>query len=58
LTIYDTSVVINKAKKGERIDGDVTAITLIEYPRTIYYKKFKGNVKSPTREDYILAHRL
>jgi len=58
LTIYDTSVVIDRAREGERIDGDVTAITLVEYPRIIYYKKFEGNVRFPIREDYILAHRL
>ncbi|MCE4610439.1 MAG: hypothetical protein F7B17_00520 [Desulfurococcales archaeon] len=58
MTIYDTNVVINKARRGERIDGDITVITLIEYPRIIYYKKFKGNVKFPVREDYILAHKL
>jgi len=58
LTIYDTSVVIDRARKGERIDGDITAITLVEYPRIIYYKKFEGNVRFPIREDYILAHRL
>ncbi len=58
MTIYDTSVVIDRARKGEHIDGDVTAITLVEYPRIIYYKKFEGDVKFPVREDYILAHRL
>ena len=58
MTIYDTSVVIDRARKGERIDGDITAITLVEYPRIIYYKKFEDNVRFPIREDYILAHRL
>ena len=58
MTIYDTSVVIDRARKGERIDSDITAITLVEYPRIIYYKKFEGNVRFPIREDYILAHRL
>jgi len=50
--------VIDKARKGERIDGDVTAITLVEYPRIIYYRGFVGNAKFPIREDYILAHKL
>jgi predicted nucleic acid-binding protein len=58
LTIYDTSVVIDKAGKGEPIDGDVTAITLVEYPKIIYYRKFEGNIKFPVGEDYILAHKL
>lgn len=58
MTIYDTNVVIDKARKGEYIDGDITAITLVEYPKIIYYKKFKGDIKFPVGEDYILAHRL
>ena len=55
MTIYDTSVVIDRARKGERIDGDVTAITLVEYPRIIYYRKFEGDIKFPVREDYSLS---
>ena len=58
MTIYDTSVVIDKARKGEPIDGDITAITLIEYPRIVYYRKFKGNIEFPIREDHILAYKL
>ena len=58
MTIYDTSVVIDRARRGEYIDGDITAITLIEYPRIIYYRKFEGNVEFPVRDDYILAHKL
>ena len=58
MTMYDTSVVIDKARKGEPIDGDITAITLIEYPKIIYYRKFKGNIEFPVGEDYILAHKL
>jgi hypothetical protein len=50
--------VIDKAKRGERIEGDMTAITLIEYPRIIYYRKFTGNIKFPVGDDYILAYRL
>ena len=38
MTIYDTSIAIDKAKKVERIDGDITALTLVEYPRIIYYR--------------------
>lgn len=58
MTIYDTSVVIDKARKGEYVDGDVTAITLVEYPRIVYYREFVGNIKFPVGEDYILAHKL
>ena len=58
MTIYDTSVVIDKARKGEHIDGNITAITLVEYPRIIHYRKFEGNIEFPIREDYILAHKL
>ncbi|BEP17382.1 type II toxin-antitoxin system VapC family toxin [Pyrofollis japonicus] len=58
MTIYDTSIVIDIAKKGETIDGSITSITLIEYPKIIFYRKFRGNVEFPIKEDYIVAHRL
>ena len=58
MTIYDTCVVIDKARKGEYIDGDITAITLVEYPRIVYYRRFRGRVEFPIGEDYILAHKL
>jgi hypothetical protein len=43
------------AKKGETIDGSITSITLIEYPKIIFYRKFIGNVEFPIKEDYIVA---
>ena len=30
MTIYDTSVAIDKARKGEYVNGDVTAVTLVD----------------------------
>ena len=58
MTIYDTSIVIDKARKGDYIDGDIIAITLVEYPKIINYRKFNGNVKFPVVEDYIPTHKL
>ena len=40
------------------MDGDIAAVTLVEYPRIVYYRKFNGNVRFPLREDCILAHKL
>ena len=56
--IIDTSVLIDRVKAREPIYEDITAITLIEYPRIIYYKHFHGSVIFPTEETYILAYKL
>jgi predicted nucleic acid-binding protein len=37
---------------------DITAVTLVEYPKIVYYKHFSGGVIFPIYEDYIVAHRL
>lgn len=56
--VLDTSVVIDRVRDREPIHEDITAITLIEYPRIIYYKHFHGSVLFPTEKTYILAHKL
>ncbi len=58
MTILDTSVVIDKVKLRKPINEDITVVTLIEYPRIVYYKYFYGGVVFPIRQDFILAHRL
>ena len=42
MTILDTSVVIDKVKLRKPINEDVTAVTLVEYPKIVYYKYFYG----------------
>ena len=58
MTILDTSVLIDKIKLRKPINEDITVVTLIEYPKIIYYKYFYGGVVFPIRQDFILAHRL
>ncbi len=58
MTILDTSVVIDKVKLRKPINEDITVVTLVEYPKIVYYKYFYGGVVFPIRQDFILAHRL
>ena len=56
--ILDTSVVIDRVKRGKEITENITSITLIEYPPIASYKKFFGNVYFVSEEDQILAVSL
>ena len=58
MTVVDTSIVIERVKLRNPISEDITAITLIEYPKIIYYKHFHGEVIFPIKQDFILAHKL
>lgn len=58
MTLLDTSVAVDRAKSRIPINEDITAVTLVEFPRIIYYKLFKGKVTFPIRHDFILAHKL
>ena len=51
MTVLDTSVVIERVKKGEEIRGYVTAVTIAEFPPLLEHAKFHGEVLYPTRED-------
>ncbi len=42
MTILDTSVVIDRVKSRKTISEDITVVTLIEYPKTVYHKYFYG----------------
>lgn len=53
--ILDTSVVIEKVKRGETIDDNITSITLIEYPPIVRYKGFRGRIYFVGEEDQLLA---
>ncbi|RLG49838.1 MAG: hypothetical protein DRN96_08960 [Thermoproteota archaeon] len=57
MAILDTSVVIERVKRREEIREDVTAVTFVEYPKIVYYKKFHGRILSPDIADFVLAHR-
>jgi predicted nucleic acid-binding protein len=56
--ILDTSAVIERVRARKPITEDITAVTLVEYPKIIYYRHFSGGVVFPVYEDYIVAHRL
>ncbi|MEM1561652.1 MAG: DNA-binding protein [Candidatus Bathyarchaeia archaeon] len=58
MTILDTSVTVDRAKSRKPINEDITAVTLVEFPRIVYYKFFSSRVIFPIRHDFIMAHRL
>lgn len=43
MVVLDTNVVIERIKKREEIKENITAVTFVEYPKIVYYKKFYGN---------------
>lgn len=53
--ILDTSVVIEKVKRREAINANITSITLIEYPPILRYEGFKGRIYFVDEEDQLLA---
>lgn len=58
MTILDTNVVIDKVKLRKPVDEDITVVTLIGYPKIVYYKYFCGGVVFPIKQDFVLAHKL
>jgi len=58
LTTLDTSIVIDRIREKKPIQEDIKAVTLVEYPRIIYYKHFYGGIIFPIRDDFILVHRI
>jgi hypothetical protein len=38
--IIDTSVVIERVRSRKPVTEDITAVTLMEYPKIIYYRHF------------------
>ena len=58
MTILDTSIAIDRVRERKPIWEDITAVTLVELPRIIYYKQFHGGIIFPIRDDFILAHRI
>ncbi len=58
MTILDTNIVIDRVKLRKPINEDITAVTLVDYPKIVYYKHFYGGIVFPIKQDFILAHRL
>jgi hypothetical protein len=40
----DTSSVIVRARRGEKIEENITSITLVEYPSIRDYERFRGKI--------------
>ncbi len=40
MVVLDTSVIIERVKRKEEIRENITAVTFVEYPKIVYYKKF------------------
>lgn len=58
MTVVDTSIVIERYKKGEKITENIVEPTLIEFPPIILYRNFYGKVLVLEREDVLLAIEL
>ena len=58
MTILDTSIVIDLVRERKPVNANITIVTLVEYPRIVYYRGFSGNIIFPKKRDYILAHTL
>ena len=57
MVVLDTSVVIERVKRREEIRENITAVTFVEYPKIVRYKKFYGKIIFPDIQDFILAHK-
>ena len=58
MAILDTNVVIEKVKHKEKIEEDITVLTLIEFPKVAFYERFYGNIVYPEEEDFELASKV
>ncbi|MDK2372678.1 MAG: DNA-binding protein [Candidatus Korarchaeota archaeon] len=56
--ILDTSSVILRVSRGREVEGNITSITLIEYPPVRLYGKFRGKIYFLTEADQLRAASL
>ena len=56
--ILDTSSVIKRVRQGREVEGNITSVTLIEYPPVRTYEKFRGRIYFLTEEDQLRAASL
>lgn len=58
MKLLDTMILREKIRNKEEIEEYTTIVNIIEFPKIITYKKFKGKVIFPDKPDYELALRL
>ncbi|MEM1875138.1 MAG: hypothetical protein QXP51_06060 [Candidatus Hadarchaeales archaeon] len=56
--ILDTSSAIRRVRENEEITGNLTILTLIEFPPIAAYGKFRGKIYLIREEDQIKAIEL
>ncbi|AAB90631.1 predicted coding region AF_0610 [Archaeoglobus fulgidus DSM 4304] len=58
MVVADTNLVIERVKKNESIEENITEVTIVEFPPVINYKKFHGKVLIIERGDVLLSIEL
>ncbi len=58
MPVLDTSVLIDKIRRGEVIQENITEITVLEYPPVLKYPKFYGRIYYLKRSDLNLALKI
>ncbi|AEA46516.1 type II toxin-antitoxin system VapC family toxin [Archaeoglobus veneficus] len=58
MVVLDTNVVIERIRNREEVRDNITAVTFVEFPKIVYYKKFHGKILFPNTDDFILAHKI
>jgi len=56
--MLNTSLVFDRIRRRELIEGSITIVTLIEFPPRIEYAGFSGDVIFPTMNDYLMAYEI
>ncbi len=55
MPVLDTSVLIDKIRKGEEIHDNISEISVLEYPPVLRYDRFSGRIYYVRRRDFELA---
>ncbi len=58
MVILDTSIVIERVRRKEEISEGITIVTVVEFPRVLEYKGFRGTIYFPEPEDFWLAYDI
>ncbi|RLI76365.1 DNA-binding protein [Archaeoglobales archaeon] len=58
MPVLDTNVLIDKIRRSEKINENITEITVLEYPPILKYSKFYGRIYYLKRTDLNLALKI